>query len=920
MKRFSRFLLVCFYFLLLGYQDACQAAYFNNLLTLAEFGIAVNLNTSLQSTSRYTSDPIGQILRTNDYQTLQLNFGDYATGRLPCRVGLFNVSQSFFSVGNAPFGPRIALPGFTRAGNQGLNIEPNRFIEQVREPQELTFSFTEDLTGITYDIEESETFVACNVTYESTDGNFMQDINLPISAYHDVRYDNLTPVLTFGSAILTELTVDGSNIVLPTTNEILALPAGSKFKFVFEGVNPSFSQEWLLYVQSEIGTTTLQFDMQYELDKHDRIINVQLVSQSDPYTGYIRVGAIQNGSPYSITNNIRPRTTPKWQLVTQLQTMPVTPLAIFMLWPYDWTKSVGFQLVHNQSGQVFLSDCKTVSLLLPLLARSNLTEALCWFDQLIDMQQKGEVTFDPSTNPFITLMNMFVSGYYDTEIKNYQAGLDRGLSTPRLGIQQDISAMESMYDDHKSLVVISAELDFEADGNYSYLVQPFDIVGTFPEASNSLPLFCTPGFKSVADGFNVVANATNHDPIKGDINYLEGNHGSIPGSYLIKFKAQDPPSFSTRFLPDDLWLRLKGSDKTNLSLQLNCALQQAFPPISNSVYDEGLILFEKAVTAKFATYVLLAQLGILPPYPRGFVAPSEVSSKVQPLLDYIQDVLDAWLITRVFGVQSLSNYFVADNDAKGIVAFSGTTSATGGVQDSGNAVYTGHNRQYGYFLGSAALKIELDRLFGNASWLSSSATNTVGTTATVKQYLDMLWRDYANPDPEDPDAMPFYRYGNPWEGMSSSKGVPPVGAFESRNNESISEDFNGYYAAWLYSRAVQDAPLSEVSSINKEGFPILERFSKTNLDMIMRAARGMYYNTDVWVYKNSPINFNKTTGTVWDTLVDSNVDLQIGSPPCILTKEGCLYSNYKFEVFFEDMVDSFNNTCQCTNEGCSCQK
>ena len=921
MKRLVK-LFVFFIFCLSGHLPfEGFSATFKNQLTLQEFGSVTNENVSLQSSSRFESEPPDQILRTNDFQTLQLNFGEYATGRLPCRVGLFNVSQSQFDTSNFPFGPTLSLAGFTLAGNQQENIEPNRFVEQVRAPQTLTLSFTESLSNVAYDIEESETFVSCNVFYENTPvSNFMRDINLATSAYHDVFYSELTPVLTFGSAVLTGLSIDTSEISLPTSDVILELPQGTKFKLVFQGLNPAFTQTWLLYVQSDEAETPIQFNMNYTLDERERISHVQLVSQSGGFTGFIRVAAIQHGTPPAKTNNIRPRTPPKWQLATQLQTMPATPISMFMLWPYDWTKSVGGEIIHNEASQVFLSDCQTTSLLLPLLSRSNLKEALCWFNQLIDMEKGEESSFDVSTNSFITLMNMFIAGYYDNEIKEFQSKISRGVSTPFLGIEQNVDAMENMFDRHRSQVLMSAELDLSSSGNYSYFVHSFDLVDTFPAGQDRLPLFSFPGFKTLEDGFNIESNATNNDPIKGDINYVEGNESGSPGSFVVKFKTQDIPSFSSRFIPDDLWLRLQGSDRTNLSLQLTCALQRSFPQISSKVYEQGKILFEKAMTAKYGAYVLLAQKGVLPPYPLGYTAPADVKSKIQPTLDYIQDVIDAWLITRQFGIQSLSNYFVGDEDANGVVAFAGTTSATGGNEDSGNAVYTGHNRQYGYFLGAAALKIELDRLLGNPSWLASTITNAVGTTATVKQFLDMLWRDYANPVTDDEDDMPFYRYGNPWEGMSCSKGVPPTGAFPSRNNESISEDFNGYYAAWLYSREVQDAPTTEISNTNKEGFRLLEQFSKTNLDMITRAARAMFYNSEVWVYRNSPFNFTQTTGTEWDILVDTDVALELGSPPCILTREGCLYSDYKFEVFYEDMIENFKGNCPCLDEGCSCQK
>lgn len=901
--------------------QAGHAATFNNLITLSDFGIVTNQNISLQPASRYASDPANQLLRTNDFQTLQLNFGDYAAGRLPCRVGVFNVSESAVTTGSIPFGSKLELAAYTIAGSQTQNIEPNRFLEQGYNPQFLVFSFMEALNDVVYDFTETETFTTCDVIYQNTATEYMKNINLPTTGYHDVYYDELTPNLVFGSGILSALYVDGKQVSLPTSNTTLSLPAGEKFKFVFSSLVGEFEHQeiWLLYVQSDVAETKIQFNMNYLLTKEDRMTNIAMQSQSGVYKGYLRTAVIQTEMPPSIRNCIRPKTVPKWELDAMIQSMPATPLSMFMLWPYDWTKSVGAQIIFNQAARVYISDYQTASLLLPLLARSNYPAASCWFNQLMDKQIRGETVFSKATNSFVTLMNMLIATNYDADIQSFQNSIARGVSTPFLGIGPNATQMETMFDAHKSQVVLAAELEFNSDGTYSYTVNPMDVVDTFPTTTNSLPLFSFPGFKTLADGFNIIANATNKDPIKGDINYVEGNIGTTPGSYYLTFKGQSMPSWASRFLPDDFWIKISGANRTNLVLQLNSILQTPLPGISSSTYEQGLLLFQIAMTAKYATYVLLAQKGILPPYPVGYVAPSDVAIKVQPFINYIEEVLNAWLITRTYSGQALTNYFVADDEAEGIVAVIGTTSPTGGTEDSGNAVYTGHNRQYGYFLGSAAIAMQLDQLLGNTPWIASTETNAVAYSGEVKQFVDVLWRDYANPATDDPDGMPFYRYGNPWEGISSSKGVPPVGAFVSRNNESISEDFNGYYAAWLYSRAIQNSPTSVISSSDQQGFNILETFSQTNLSMIMRGAKGMFYNWGYWVYKDESFDFNKTMGTLWDNRADTNVDLEIGTPSAIFTTEGCMYSQYKFNLFADDLVESFNSRCGCTNEGCNCE-
>lgn len=922
MNRLQRVTRPLFFLMGLHCLTASYAVTFNNQITLANFGTVTNQNISLQPSSQYTPALLGQVMKTNDYQTLQLKFGGYATGRLPCRVGMFNVSECATAVGDIPFGTQLSLASYILAGDQSANIEPNRYLKQVQDPNFIVFSFKETLSQIVVDLSESESLVTCNTIYENSLSKFMTNINFPSSGYHDIRYEDVTPKLVFGSGLLIDIELDGAVVILPTSGNVINLPAATKFKFVFKNPasDPEDVQIWFVYAQSEVATTKIQFQMHYTLTKTGALTGVSLTSQSGPYEGFLRVAAIQPVIPFAKNNVLRTRTTPKWQLATEIQSIPATPLSMFMLWPEAWTQSVGTQIVFNQNTNVFLSSCPTNSLLIPLLARSNYPIATCWFNQLIDKQLQGQQVFDIGTNAFVTLANMFIAHYYSNDIQDFQSGIARGVSTPDLRIHSSIPIMEQMFDDHRSEVISSAELEFNPDGSYQFFASTFDSIPTFPQGKAPLPLFSFLGYQTLADGFNIVNEATNKDPIKGDINYVEGNIASMPGSFLVKFKGQSLPDWADRFLPDDFWKRITGFDKTNLICQLNRTLAAPFPEYIEDVYVQGKALFQIAMTARYATYVLLAQQGVFPPYPVGYKAPASVTSRIQPLINMIENILDTWLISQKFNGNPVPNFFAGDTLGYGVVAVQGTGSATGGVTDQGNAVYTGHNRQYGYFLGAAAIAIQLDRLFGNPSWIGSMATNTVPYTGTVKQFVDMLWRDYANPALDDAASMPFYRYGNSWEGLSSSKGMPPVGAFPSRNNESISEDFNGYYATFLYSTAIRSLPTSEISAADQQGFDLLGYFSQANLSMIMRSARGLFYNNGNWVYKYTPFNFNQTTGIEWDNMVDSGVLFALHKPPCYFSKEGCLYSKYKFDLFCTDLVNQFNSYCECQDEGCSCQK
>ena len=159
------------------------------------------------------------------------------------------------------------------------------------------------------------------------------------------------------------------------------------------------------------------------------------------------------------------------------------------------------------------------------------------------------------------------------------------------------------------------------------------------------------------------------------------------------------------------------------------------------------------MTAKYGLYVLLAQQNILPPYQRSLEVPISVKSKIQPVVKRIQELINTWLITHKHKGNEVSNYLVYDQTANGIVAIQGATSSTGGISDSGNAVYTGHNRQYGNFLAAAAICIDIDNIFQNTRWIQKDLVTEIGFAASTKQFVDILWRDYANPSVDDLNFM-----------------------------------------------------------------------------------------------------------------------------------------------------------------------
>ena len=894
---------------------------FNNELSFTDFGTVINLNTSLQAVNQYTLVPM-DVMRTNNFQTLQLKFGEYIQGRFPCRVGLFNISESQETVGRIPFGTQITLPAYIFDGDGSRNISCNNFIQQTKDPSFWVCSFQETLDEIETDFSESETAQVAYVTYTtSAPSKYMKNLNVPISAYHDVEYVGLTPKLVLGKGRVTRIELDGAVAVLPSTGTSVTLLPSTKFKFIIanEPEEPQSLQTWLLYAQSDIQKTPITFVMSYKIDPEGYLYDVELIA-SAVYTGYLRWAAIQTTMPDYTKNPIRSQIAPDWALASEIQSMPASPLCMFMLWPYHWTKLAGQQLLYNQEANIFTTSYPNVSLLLPLLARYNFSVANGWFNQILDKSEKfpTESYFDISTNSFMTLFNMLIAKYYDQDIAAFQSTIARGVSTPYISIHSNYAVMESMFDDHRGELIMNYNINFNADGSYEFDIGTLDNITTFPAGKATLPLFNFLGYQTLADGYNIINEAVNKDPIKGDVCYVNGNIGASAGSYTLKFKQQSLPTWANRFIPDDFWFRLSSLEKTSLICQLNRFLNRPLPGYVDDVYDQGKILYQLAVTAKYANYLLLAQQSILPPYPKNPQILPSIQQKITYITNRVKELLDTWLITHKYQGQSVANYFASDTTANGVVAIKGASSPTGGVTDSGNAVYTGHNRQYGYFLLAAGLVIELDRIF-KLNWIGQNSTNFLAHTALREKFIDMLWRDYANPNVMDLESMPYYRYGNSWEGMSSSKGMPPVGAFASRNNASISEDFNGYYATYIYGNNIFAASDAEIPAVDKEGYDGLAVFSLGNLNMITRAGRGLFYNNPAWVYSTGPFGYNITTGTNWDDRAEMFVDMERGSPPAYFSPEGAVYSNYRFGIFSTDLIQQLNQICQPQQQGCGCQ-
>ncbi|KAI5362046.1 Putative endo-1,3(4)-beta-glucanase, glycosyl hydrolase family 81 [Septoria linicola] len=130
--------------------------------------------------------------------------------------------------------------------------------------------------------------------------------------------------------------------------------------------------------------------------------------------------------------------------------------------------------------------------------------------------------------------------------------------------------------------------------------------------------------------------------------------------------------------------------------------------------------------------------------------------------------------------------FVYDENWGGVV--SNASYVTGNpLEDFGNAYYNDHHFHYGYFVYAAAVIGYLD-----PDWLGNS---------TNKDWVNMLVRDYAGSDLDDP-YFPFSRAFDWYHGHSWAAGLFDSG--DGKNQESSSEDTMASYAIKMWGQVTGD--------------------------------------------------------------------------------------------------------------------
>lgn len=686
----------------------------------------------------------------------------------------------------------------------------------------------------------------------------MLDYNVIGNAYHDIEYNLLTPQITFqGSESLVSLFIDDIEQPLHSPEPF---PPGRKFKLVFEFTLPDevvLRETWLFYIEQSfiapfpgvelesLGATLLPEPLQLNFAAN----NPTVLVASGPFTGILRVAVIQTIDPPNISPlDLIPEVSSFWSTTAVTQTDPATPIAMYLLWPIQWTPRLATQLTTFIPANFKVPACALIAELLPTLSLNDFRRAFSYFEQIIPEE------YFPTENPFLTYFLMILGRELTGDISAYQTLL-RPL--PAYGIVPSATLTEARYDEARSRIPIAADIVFETNAyhwNYTCI----------DDAQNPLILF--PGYTRLNTGIHgaPLPGFAYVDAIKGP---LLGVHAA--GGNVNFLEGPTPPWYALGYIPP--FLTFSGRDLS--LLQALFAALDVPEVTATTLTATGKQIFEFALTATFAVY-LYDQIPRLIPFIQFFT---------QQYIDVVKVTLNEWLITHVNEAgQRLPDFFVGDSRTPGVVTISGIFAQSQPVvlfEDEGNAIYNLHHRQYGWWLAAAALVMRWDDRFQpNDAWIAQQITLIDGTVFKRKDFLDMLWRDARNPDKNDPDILPFNRHGNPWEGHSTDNGLLYTPLPQGRLQESWAEDFNSWVGTNQYARAVLATP--SLDAADKAGFDVLEMFSRTNMELTATSGK-LIYQDDSWLY-GPPYDVNITVGRVFDTATTAETTLLPGSPSCEL--------------------------------------
>ncbi|KAF9925983.1 hypothetical protein FBU30_004336 [Linnemannia zychae] len=177
---------------------------------------------------------------------------------------------------------------------------------------------------------------------------------------------------------------------------------------------------------------------------------------------------------------------------------------------------------------------------------------------------------------------------------------------------------------------------------------------------------------------------------------------------------------------------------------------------------------------------------------------------------------------------------VYDKTWRGLVSVQGFDH--GALADFGNTWYNDHHYHYGYFIHAAAIIRHLD-----PNWRA----------VELEDYVDSLLRDVANPSSEDM-FFPSFRSFDWFMGHSWSQGI--FVSLDGKDEESVSEDINLYYAMSLWGRVTNR--------------PMMDRLGEMMLTVARRSIQSYFLMEDDNTNHPSVFVGNKVTGILFENKVD----------------------------------------------------
>jgi endo-1,3(4)-beta-glucanase len=171
------------------------------------------------------------------------------------------------------------------------------------------------------------------------------------------------------------------------------------------------------------------------------------------------------------------------------------------------------------------------------------------------------------------------------------------------------------------------------------------------------------------------------------------------------------------------------------------------------------------------------------------------------------------------------------------------------IDDYGSTLYNDHHFHYGYYVYTMAVLAKLD-----PNWLQQPIQTTEGNV-TPAAWINILIRDYANPNHDDA-FLPYARHTDPFDGHAYASGLG-IAFSDGRNQESVSEAVNAYYAIALLGEALHD---------EKQML-----WGKLLLAQELRAAHTYWQILrDSKVYSPEFIKDNQITAVLWDGKTDAH--------------------------------------------------